>query len=477
MRSTATWPPRRAGRATPSTSSISTWTWCAAARPVRCELLDEDEFEEHRVRFGYPDDVVAEARAAARDAGRARRRHRAVRRRTANGCAGRSSRRGSARWAVRPPRDASGRHHRGHISAVKSARLADAGGTRVHRVIIVLLVRIGWWRSERRGRPWPAAWPDSRERRGAVTAGLAALRRRGPYLPAGHALTGPGHRSAARRAATAGSPDSPCRYGPVRVASSSSDPATPQPGRTLRRLVLSPLFERAGSGAAGCGGTRVAVPAGRRVRRTGPRPRDPAARVPHAGPQLRDRATLLSRCVGGLLEPGAVTVSVAGIVDVREVLAAQRERYVFADGGFDDVGDPAAPPTLVPMISEPWRRRFGWDGREPIPAEERHLLHALVRAAHQDGRTVRIGDVPPRDSRRIRRRSGTELTAAGVDAIADADHSPRATGAGTAGGRQPGRAGLRTDPSGPTAAALGAPGASRTGPPRLTTRERGLNCC
>lgn len=29
------------------------------------ELLDEDEFAEHRARFGYPDDVVAEAEAAA----------------------------------------------------------------------------------------------------------------------------------------------------------------------------------------------------------------------------------------------------------------------------------------------------------------------------------------------------------------------------------------------------------------------------
>jgi protein associated with RNAse G/E len=29
------------------------------------ELLDEDEFDEHRVRFGYPDEVVAEARASA----------------------------------------------------------------------------------------------------------------------------------------------------------------------------------------------------------------------------------------------------------------------------------------------------------------------------------------------------------------------------------------------------------------------------
>jgi protein associated with RNAse G/E len=30
------------------------------------ELRDEDEFAEHRVRFGYPDEVVAEAEAAAR---------------------------------------------------------------------------------------------------------------------------------------------------------------------------------------------------------------------------------------------------------------------------------------------------------------------------------------------------------------------------------------------------------------------------
>ena len=32
----------------------------------RVELLDSDEFDEHRVRFGYPDDVVEHATAAAR---------------------------------------------------------------------------------------------------------------------------------------------------------------------------------------------------------------------------------------------------------------------------------------------------------------------------------------------------------------------------------------------------------------------------
>jgi protein associated with RNAse G/E len=33
----------------------------------RVELRDEDEFADHRVRFGYPDDLVGEAYAAARE--------------------------------------------------------------------------------------------------------------------------------------------------------------------------------------------------------------------------------------------------------------------------------------------------------------------------------------------------------------------------------------------------------------------------
>jgi hypothetical protein len=253
---------------------------------------------------------------------------------------------------------------------------------------------------------------------GAVTLGVALLRRTGghPYLPGGHALSGPNDGDPLPPVLSLGLagltvPVRPRADGELVIGT----------GGTLHRLVLDPLF-----GLAEAGGGRLrrdqGVPFRLVVEFCGPgRDADTLLRAFRSLDRLlHERGPLLSRCVGGLLEPGAITVSVTGIVDVRELLAGQRERYVFADGTFDDVGAPSAPPDLVPMISEPWSRRFGWDGREQIPAEERHLLHALVRGAHEDGRTVRFAGIPA-GSRRERRAFVDELLAAGVDAIADRD--------------------------------------------------------
>lgn len=256
---------------------------------------------------------------------------------------------------------------------------------------------------------------------GACAVRVSVLRRPAPYLPGGHALAG--------RDAVDPLPDV-LRHGlagltvPVRPGPHGElfiGPGAPQPGRTLRRLVLSPLFARASS-RGGRLSRDQQVPFRLVVEFVGPS-RD-AGTLLRAyrmlNRQLSDHAPLVSRCVAGRLVSGAVTVAVTGVVDVRELLAAQRTRYAFADGTFDDVGDGSAPPELVPMISEPWSARFGWDGRESISAEERHLLHALVRAAHHDGRTVRILS-PPEPSRSARRAIWTELRLAGVDVIADAD--------------------------------------------------------
>ncbi|WP_239117459.1 hypothetical protein [Paractinoplanes ferrugineus] len=256
---------------------------------------------------------------------------------------------------------------------------------------------------------------------GAVSIGAVRSRRPGPYLAAGHALALPRHADPLPEVLRSGLggltvPVTPGPHGELFLG-----PGGPQPGRTLRRLVLTPLLARARSRGGRLAHNQV-TPFRLVVEFVGEnREAETLLRAYRMlDQQLRDHAALLSHCAGETLVPGAVTVSVAGIVDVRQLLAGQDERYAFADGTFDDIGSRSAPPRLVPMISEPWNRRFGWDGREPISAEERHLLHAMVRAAHEDGRTVRISGLPTA-SRAARRALWTELGAAGVDVIADFD--------------------------------------------------------
>jgi hypothetical protein len=258
---------------------------------------------------------------------------------------------------------------------------------------------------------------------GMVSVGVFLVRRPGLYLPAGHAIARSGDVDplpAVLRRGLGGLtvPVTPGPHGELFLG-----PGAPQPGRTLRRLVLSPLFARARS-RNGRIAVEQQVPFRLVVEFAGPS-RDAEALLRAyrmLDQQLRDHEALLSHCADRRLVPGAVTVSVAGIVDARELLAAQKVRYAFADGSFDDIGSRTVPADLAPMISEPWTRRFGWDGREPIPAEERHLLHALVQSAHEDGRTVRISGLPT-GSARARRAIWTELGAAGVDVIADADQA------------------------------------------------------
>ncbi|HEX5204335.1 MAG TPA: hypothetical protein VFW27_30790 [Actinoplanes sp.] len=256
---------------------------------------------------------------------------------------------------------------------------------------------------------------------GVISAGTVLIRRPRPFQPSGHAIAPPTSIDPLPEVIRRGLggltvPVTPGPHGELFLG-----PGGPQPGRTLRRLVLTPLFARI-AGRGGRLSREQRTPFRLAVEFTG------AIREPETllrafrmlDQQLRDHAGLLSHSDGETLVPGAVTVSVCGIVDVRELLATQSERYAFADGTFDDLGSRSSPPALVPTISEPWSRRFGWDGREPIPAEERHLLHALVRQAHEDGRTVRIAGLPE-GSRPARRAIWTELSAAGVDVIADRD--------------------------------------------------------
>lgn len=135
---------------------------------------------------------------------------------------------------------------------------------------------------------------------------------------------------------------------------------------------------------------------------------------------LRQHASLLSSFKAGVVKPGPVTVVLTGDGLPRHLMAAQPERFAFVDGNFSDLGTWGAPANLVPIVSEHWAGRFGWDGVEVMPSDERQLLREVVAVAHQEGRRVRFFGLPEHPVQ-VRERLWGEMVAAGVDLITTSD--------------------------------------------------------
>lgn len=127
--------------------------------------------------------------------------------------------------------------------------------------------------------------------------------------------------------------------------------------------------------------------------------------------ELAGYTDMLSRCVAGTVQPGPVLVALAAAP--RAILDARHSRLYFGEGTLADV-DRRVATSSVPLLGEHVAWRFGWDGREEMPPEERHVLTTLVRQAHAEGKRVRIFGVP--EARRaVRRAFWRELHDAGTD--------------------------------------------------------------
>ena len=193
----------------------------------------------------------------------------------------------------------------------------------------------------------------------------------------------------------------------------TADAVPGDPGRTLARLVLEPLLAR--------------VRARGRVHPAQHQPfsvvLEPAggASAAHLLDLLEEELTgyseMLTRSRAGTVRHSAVLVALAGAP--RGALSRRESRLFFAEGTLADV-DTGVATSVVPLVGEHVAWRFGWDGRGEIPAEERHVLRALVAAARAEGKRVRLFGVPEK-RRAVRRAYWRELHAAGVDLIGARD--------------------------------------------------------
>ncbi|MCF7974758.1 MAG: phosphatidylinositol-specific phospholipase C/glycerophosphodiester phosphodiesterase family protein [Phycisphaerae bacterium] len=81
----------------------------------------------------------------------------------------------------------------------------------------------------------------------------------------------------------------------------------------------------------------------------------------------------------------------------RETMAAQALRYAGCDGRLSDLNS-NAPADLILMISDNWGSHFTWQGKGPMPAEERARLKDIVTISHKKGRVVRFWATPDQSS-------------------------------------------------------------------------------
>ena len=166
--------------------------------------------------------------------------------------------------------------------------------------------------------------------------------------------------------------------------------ASLKPERTLEKLYLDPLRERAranGGHIYRAGGPfylliDVKTSAGPTYKRL------------HE--VLTSYSDLFTTFDDGKIAKKAVTAVISGNRD-KAALQAQKVRYAGLDGRPEDLkgSDPAS---LTPWISESWGTLFRWKGDGPMPAAERTKLQELVKKTHAQGKMLRFWATPEKEA-------------------------------------------------------------------------------
>jgi hypothetical protein len=180
-----------------------------------------------------------------------------------------------------------------------------------------------------------------------------------------------------------------------------------KPERTLKRLYLDPLCERArqGNGRVWPGGPPLTLLVD--IKADGQASYQALARL------LAEYDDMVSVFDDERAETKALKVVVSGD-RAREAIAADVPRYVGIDGRLSDL-EADVSPDLFPLISDNWNLHFRWRGEGPFPDAERAKLRDIVRRAHDRRCRVRFWATPEKTA------VWQELLAADVDLIGSDD--------------------------------------------------------
>jgi hypothetical protein len=180
-----------------------------------------------------------------------------------------------------------------------------------------------------------------------------------------------------------------------------------RPERSLEALYLKPLRERI-------------LKNGGRVYTNGPSftllidlKSEPRFIYPALRKLLEKYSDILTKFSAGKIETNAVTVILTGKRSVA-LVASEKNRLVACDGVITDIGSKKSA-SLIPLISDEWKKFFTWNGSGEMPQSEKIKLREFVSEAHRHGRKIRFWGAPDNPN------TWRELLDANVDLI-NTDH-------------------------------------------------------
>ena len=164
------------------------------------------------------------------------------------------------------------------------------------------------------------------------------------------------------------------------------DRSKTSPERTLQRLYLDPLRERARQhgGRIYSGGPVCLLFIDLKT--------EAESTYAALHKLLGGYADLVTRFDDGRATTNAILVVITGNRP-RQTITMQSPRFAACDGLAPDL-DADVSPLLVPVVSEQWSKFFRWRGQGVMPPDELARLKEFVAKAHARGRKLRLWGAP-----------------------------------------------------------------------------------
>lgn len=170
------------------------------------------------------------------------------------------------------------------------------------------------------------------------------------------------------------------------------DPEQVKPERTLEKLYLEPLRERARkNGGRVYRGGQAASPAGTVLLLIDLKT-EAESSYGALKKVLAKFEPILTRFESGRIHTNAVTVILSGNRP-RATLLAESSRLAAFDGRLADLGQ-NLPVSFMPLVSDNWKSHFTWNGEGEMPQAELDKLLQIVERTHKEGRILRFWATP-----------------------------------------------------------------------------------